>query len=76
MSIPDAIPDLLLERARAGDEAALGSLLELYHNFLRLVARALIGQSLRVRLDASDLVRPSSGPPGSSASSSARPSPS
>jgi RNA polymerase sigma-70 factor, ECF subfamily len=53
----DAIPDLLLEQARAGDEAALGRLLELYRNYLRLVARALIGQALRVRLDASDLVQ-------------------
>jgi RNA polymerase sigma-70 factor (ECF subfamily) len=53
----DAIPEHLLERARAGDEAALGPLLELYRNYLRLVARALIGQALRVRMDASDLVQ-------------------
>jgi RNA polymerase sigma-70 factor, ECF subfamily len=53
----DAIPELLLEQARAGDEAALGRLLELYRNYLRLVARTLIGQALRVRLDASDLVQ-------------------
>jgi RNA polymerase sigma-70 factor (ECF subfamily) len=53
----NAIPEQLLERARAGDEAALGQLLELYRNYLRLVARALIGQALRVRLDASDLVQ-------------------
>jgi RNA polymerase sigma-70 factor (ECF subfamily) len=53
----DVIPDLLLEQARAGDEAALGQLLELYRNYLRLVARTLIGQRLRVRLDASDLVQ-------------------
>ena len=57
MSPIDTIPDLLLEQARAGDEAALGQLLELYRNYLRLVARALIGQALRVRLDASDLVQ-------------------
>jgi RNA polymerase sigma-70 factor (ECF subfamily) len=57
MLTPDAIPELLLEQARAGDEAALGRLLELYRNYLRLVARALIGQALRVRLDASDLVQ-------------------
>jgi RNA polymerase sigma-70 factor (ECF subfamily) len=49
-------PATLLAEARAGDEAALGRLLELYRNYLRLVARALIGQALRVRLDASDLV--------------------
>jgi RNA polymerase sigma-70 factor (ECF subfamily) len=57
MIIPDAIPERLLELARAGDDAALGRLLELYRNYLRLVARALIGQALRVRLDASDLVQ-------------------
>jgi RNA polymerase sigma-70 factor, ECF subfamily len=50
-------PIIELCRARAGDEAALGRLLELYRNYLRLVARALIGQALRVRLDASDLVQ-------------------
>ena len=53
----DVITDLLLIRARAGDQAALGQLLELYRNYLRLVARAMIGQALRVRLDASDLVQ-------------------
>jgi RNA polymerase sigma-70 factor (ECF subfamily) len=53
----DAIPELLLEEARAGNQAALGRLLELYRNYLRLVARALIGQALRIRLDASDLVQ-------------------
>jgi RNA polymerase sigma-70 factor (ECF subfamily) len=57
MQVPDTIPERLLEWARAGDEAALGRLLELYRNYLRLVARALIGQALRVRLDASDLVQ-------------------
>jgi RNA polymerase sigma-70 factor (ECF subfamily) len=53
----DAIPELLLDEARAGNQAALGRLLELYRNYLRLVARALIGQALRIRLDASDLVQ-------------------
>ena len=51
------IPEFLLKEARAGDAAALGRLLDLYRNYLRLVARTLIGQSLRVRLDASDLVQ-------------------
>jgi RNA polymerase sigma-70 factor (ECF subfamily) len=50
-------PELLLVRARAGDEAARGRLLELYRNYLRLMARALISQPLRARLDASDLVQ-------------------
>jgi RNA polymerase sigma-70 factor, ECF subfamily len=57
MPQPDLIPELLLAHARDGDETALGRLLELYRNYLRLVARALIGQALRVRLDASDLVQ-------------------
>ena len=51
------IPELLLVQARAGDAQALGQLLELYRNYLRVVARAMIGQALRVRLDASDLVQ-------------------
>jgi DNA-directed RNA polymerase specialized sigma24 family protein len=55
MSLDDRAPEMLLAQARAGDQAALGRLLELYRNDLRLVARALIGQALRVRLDSSDL---------------------
>jgi RNA polymerase sigma-70 factor (ECF subfamily) len=50
-------PEALLLGARLGDEAALGRLLDLYRNYLRLVGRALIGQGLRVRFDASDLVQ-------------------
>jgi RNA polymerase sigma-70 factor (ECF subfamily) len=57
MDPSDPIPDLLLVQARAGDMPALGRLLELYRNYLRVVARALIGHALRVRLDASDLVQ-------------------
>ena len=57
MSPDKVIPDLLLAQARAGNVAALGRLLELYRNYLRLLARAMIGQALRVRLDASDLVQ-------------------
>src|SRR5262245_44193994 len=33
-------PERLIHRARAGDAAALGRLLELYRNYLRLLARA------------------------------------
>jgi RNA polymerase sigma-70 factor (ECF subfamily) len=57
MQPPDATPELLLDQARAGDDAALGRLLELYRNYLRLMARTLISQPLRVRFDASDLVQ-------------------
>ena len=34
-------PELLIHQARAGDAAALGRLLELYRNYLRLLARSL-----------------------------------
>ena len=53
----EAIPDELIVQARGGDEAALGTLLELYRNYLRLVARSLIGVALRVKLEPSDLVQ-------------------
>jgi len=57
MSEIQVIPELLLVQARAGDAAARGRLLELYRNYLRLMARSLISQPLRARLDASDLVQ-------------------
>ena len=47
----------LLERARSGNAEAQGQLLELYRNYLRFLARAQIGSTLRVRLDSSDLVQ-------------------
>jgi RNA polymerase sigma-70 factor (ECF subfamily) len=53
----DSIPESLLARARAGDEAARGRLLELYRNYLRFMSRTLISQPLQARLDASDLVQ-------------------
>src|SRR5215470_8051082 len=37
ISYPDARPEDLLDRARAGDPAARGRLLELYRNYLRLM---------------------------------------
>jgi RNA polymerase sigma-70 factor (ECF subfamily) len=57
MAHNEVTPEMLLQRARAGDDAARGLLLELYRNYLRILARALIGQALQVRLDASDLVQ-------------------
>src|SRR5262245_32588723 len=57
MASAGEIPEALLRRARAGDVAALGRLLDQYRNYLRLLARTLIGQALRVRLEASDLVQ-------------------
>jgi RNA polymerase sigma-70 factor (ECF subfamily) len=56
MSCP-AIPDQLMALARDGDQSALGKLLDLYRNYLRLVARSLIGAGLRVKLEPSDLVQ-------------------
>lgn len=49
--------DGLLAQARAGDDAALGRLLEGYRRHLRLLAATLIGATLRVQLDPSDLVQ-------------------
>ena len=53
----DFMPCLLLEQARRGNQPALGELLELYRNYLRLVARSVIGTALQVKLDPSDLVQ-------------------
>lgn len=52
-----ATPDRLIQDARLGNDAALGSLLELYRNYLRLLARIEIGRRLQGKLDASDLVQ-------------------
>jgi RNA polymerase sigma-70 factor (ECF subfamily) len=53
----EANPEQLIAQARAGDPAALGRLLELYRNYLRLVCRSLVGIALRVKLEPSDLVQ-------------------
>ena len=55
---PDpADPEELLARARAGDNAALGALLELYRNYLTLLARLQIGRRLQGKVDDADLVQ-------------------
>ena len=50
-------PDRLIHDARLGNDTALGTLLELYRNYLRLLARIEIGRRLQGKLDASDLVQ-------------------
>jgi RNA polymerase sigma-70 factor (ECF subfamily) len=50
-------PGQMLADAKGGGDAALGSLLELYRNYLRLLARIEVGRRLQGKLDASDLVQ-------------------
>jgi RNA polymerase sigma-70 factor (ECF subfamily) len=50
-------PENLLRLAQGGDAAALGQLLELYHDYLALLARLQIGRRLQGKVDASDLVQ-------------------
>ncbi len=50
-------PEELLQAARTGDGQALGQLLELYRNYLRLLARLEVGRRLQGKADPSDLVQ-------------------
>jgi RNA polymerase sigma-70 factor (ECF subfamily) len=50
-------PEELLPQARAGSRADLGRLLELYRNYLALLARVQIGRRLQGKVDAADLVQ-------------------
>jgi RNA polymerase sigma-70 factor (ECF subfamily) len=50
-------PEDLLTKARAGDREAFGELLAHYHHYIRLLAQTLIGTTLKLRMDPSDLVQ-------------------
>ena len=50
-------PEQIIQEARKSSDADLGPLLELYRNYLRLLARIEIGRKLQGKLDASDLVQ-------------------
>jgi RNA polymerase sigma-70 factor (ECF subfamily) len=53
----DPEPEQLLALARAGSVPALGQLLELYRDYLVLLARLQISRRLQRKVDASDLVQ-------------------
>jgi RNA polymerase sigma-70 factor (ECF subfamily) len=53
----NADPEELLRLARRQSSPALGQLLELYRNYLTLLARLQIGQRLQCKVDAADLVQ-------------------
>ena len=52
-----ANPSQMIQEARSGGDPGLGTLLETYRNYLRLLARIEIGRRLQGKLDASDLVQ-------------------
>jgi RNA polymerase sigma-70 factor (ECF subfamily) len=54
---PDLAIHDLIERARAGDRAALGELLEKYRGFLVGLADRMLDDRAAARLDASDIVQ-------------------
>jgi RNA polymerase sigma-70 factor (ECF subfamily) len=56
-SAADPDPERLLLLARGGSAPALGQLLELYRDYLALVARLQISRRLQSKVDAADLVQ-------------------
>src|SRR5262249_4952177 len=50
-------PEQLLQQAKAGDQEALGQVLERYRSSLAVVARVQIGRRLQGKVDASDVVQ-------------------
>jgi RNA polymerase sigma-70 factor (ECF subfamily) len=58
MTVPATTdPEELLRRAQGGDGLAVGQLLEMYRDYLALLARLQIGRRLQGKADASDLVQ-------------------
>ena len=57
MTVAGDQAELLLPAAREGDAESLDRLLELYRNYLKLLARAQLRASLQVRVDPSDLAQ-------------------
>jgi RNA polymerase sigma-70 factor (ECF subfamily) len=55
--VPNLGLEQLLGLARTGDVAALGQLLELFRNYLELLARVQIGRRLQGKVDPADLVQ-------------------
>ncbi|WP_422925572.1 sigma-70 family RNA polymerase sigma factor [Singulisphaera sp. PoT] len=51
------IVEQLLDDAKKGDSPALGQLLELHRNYLRLLARVQIGRRLQGKVDPADLLQ-------------------
>jgi RNA polymerase sigma-70 factor (ECF subfamily) len=49
--------DSLINRARGGDDAASGTLLQSYNRYLTLLARVQIGRRLRRKVDEADIVQ-------------------
>lgn len=46
-----------IEQAKGGDEQSLGTLLESYERYLKLLAEVQLGNALRCKVDASDIVQ-------------------
>ena len=56
-NVRQANPEQLLQRARAGEDNALGELLQLYRPYLSLLARLKADRQLQRKIDDSDLVQ-------------------